>query len=651
MIFTSCKPNTNDIPETSSETSEVDEQVNNEVTDLQLALLNSLLFNDNLTKLEGKSIENHTELINDKYKNNISGGNTLGDQLKGYKLIDYDYGDITGFKAAAFTKGNNLVVVYGGTDHWTDFTDDFSSAIFDFSAQDGQAKDFAKDNIKKHKEYNIYMTGYSLGGRLCYLGSEESIDSNLGNNIKKIRTFNGLGVKESIDFTDSNKSNIHNLEVKFADKNYDYIVNGDIVSDKENHKSFMYKLGYNHIGTEFKVPCTNKIDTDVKKQHDLYSIIDYLVNNPPPAENSSQTKKLNGKPVLDFSENDNDYVLGGSFTYVDGNVDVKSWNTFVSNYPQVADPLNQGKDYFNKMHITLFFLKDNEGNLIENNGVMNVTGLGNDTFGWKDKYGEFDWMYNTSNTKEDFEEKNFYILYNNTYYSGPAYCKVINAKLREYVTLGTYEQDGNEANGKEPIEWLVLSQENDKMLVVSKYCLDYLKYPDDWESKICWETCTLRNYLNSDFINNSFSEKDQQSIILNDNQNKASDDFYSTVDGNTTKDKVFLLSIDEVQKYLPASTSIESSKRAYGSDYLCKKVNNHFNNNNWNNEKPLEWALRADTDPSKNEKPFGRPREIVVYDSEIKLMLTTGGMRDPDGPLSVVRPAMWINTNVVKHRK
>lgn len=643
FILMGCNTNINETSE-KSKASEDDEQIYNEVTDLQLSILNRILFNDSLTELEGKTIEEHTELIDDKYKNNISGGNTLGDQLKGYKMIDYDYGDVTGFKAAAFTKGKNLVIVFGGTDHWTDYIDDFFSSLFDFSAQDGQAKAFAKENINKHKDYNIYMTGYSLGGRLCYLGTEEAIDSNLGNNIKKVRTFNGLGIKESIDFTDSNKSNIHNLEVKFADKDYDYIVKNDIVSDKENHESFMYKLGYNHIGTEFKVPCTNKTDTGLMKCHDLYSIIDYLVNNPPPAENSSQTKNLNGKPVLNLSELDHN--LGGSFTYVDGDIDVKTWNTFVSNYPQTADPLNQGREYFNKMHITLFFLRDNEGNLIENKGVMNATGFGNDPLGWKDKYGEFDWMYTTPNSKDVREEKNFYFFYKDNYYSGPANCHTINAKLREYVTLGTYEQDGNEDNGKEPIEWLVLTQEDDKMLVVSKNCLDYLRYPDDWESNICWETSSLRDYLNGDFINNTFSKEDQQSILQTKNQNKASDDYYSTVDGNTTEDKVFLLSIDEVQKYLPASTSSESSKIAYGTDYLYNKLKNHPTVNEYG--KPVEWALRADVDTSRN-KDIGRPREVVAKDS-IFINITTGAMRDPDGPLSVVRPAMWIKNTVEKHR-
>ena len=403
-----------------------------------------------------------------------------------------------------------------------------------------------------------------------------------------------------------------------------------------------------HIGTEFKVPCTNKIDTGPMKQHDLYSIIDYLLNNPAPAENTSSVKNLNTKPVLVISSEDHNLI--GKFINVDGDTKVSTWNTFVSKYPQAADPLDQGREYFSKMHITIFFLKDNDGNVIDTKGVMNATGFGNDPCDWKDKFGEFDWMYTDTDTTETYEEADFYILYEGEYFSGPADCHIINARIREYVTLGTYEQDGNEDTGKEPIEWLVLKQDDEKMLVVSKYGLDYMKYPDDYSSNISWENCSLRKSLNSDFINNSFSSEEQKNIILTQNTNKANKDFYSTVDGNMTEDKVFLLSIDEVQTYLPASTSSESSKRAYGTDYLYDILKNHQYYEISEKGDPVNWALRADIDTERNEEGVGLPREIVVYDSQIQCIITTGGMRDPDGPLRVVRPAMWISNTVQKHR-
>ena len=256
-----------------------EENIYDDVTDLQLALLNSIMFNEDLIDFEGKTIENHSELIDSKYKENILGGEKLVEQLRGYTLIDYDYGDITGFKAAAFIKGNNIVIAYCGTDHWTDYVDDIFASVFDFSAMDGQAKEFAKNNVKSYKHYNVFVTGYSMGGRLCYLGAEELYDNILAGNLKRVCTFNGLGVKEALDLTDGNLSNIHNLEFKLGDKTYDYVVEGDIVSDDEAFWSFKHNIKYLHIGTQVRVPCTNEIDAGVMKQHDLYSIIDLLVRD------------------------------------------------------------------------------------------------------------------------------------------------------------------------------------------------------------------------------------------------------------------------------------------------------------------------------------------------------------------------------------
>ena len=70
---------------------------------------------------------------------------------------------------------------------------------------------------------------------------------------------------------------------------------------------------------------------------------------------------------------------------------------------------------------------------------------------------------------------------------------------------------------------------------------------------------------------------------------------------------------------------------------------------NLKDNESVEWALRADIDTSRNEEKVGMPREINASSRGIYMSLTTGGMRDPDGPLSVIRPAMWIKKTVQKH--
>lgn len=73
------------------------------------------------------------------------------------------------------------------------------------------------------------------------------------------------------------------------------------------------------------------------------------------------------------------------------------------------------------------------------------------------------------------------------------------AKVGDYVFFGAYEQDNNTANGKENIEWLVLEVKDGKALVTSKYALDCKPYNTSY-TDVTWENCTLRRWLNNDFI-------------------------------------------------------------------------------------------------------------------------------------------------------
>ena len=65
---------------------------------------------------------------------------------------------------------------------------------------------------------------------------------------------------------------------------------------------------------------------------------------------------------------------------------------------------------------------------------------------------------------------------------------------------------------------------------------------------VTWEKCSLRQWLNSSFYNECFSVEEKKiikdTIIFNEDNYK-----YGTAGGNITVDKIFLLSIDEVELY------------------------------------------------------------------------------------------------------
>lgn len=121
------------------------------------------------------------------------------------------------------------------------------------------------------------------------------------------------------------------------------------------------------------------------------------------------------------------------------------------------------------------------------------------------------------------------------------------ANVGDAIPFGSYEQDNDTSNGKEDIEWVVLAKEDNKLLVISRYALDCRQYNMEYEDTT-WENCTLRKWLNEDFLNAAFSGSEKGIIVdtmVSADKNPDSD----ANPGITTEDKVFLLSIEEGNKY------------------------------------------------------------------------------------------------------
>ena len=150
-----------------------------------------------------------------------------------------------------------------------------------------------------------------------------------------------------------------------------------------------------------------------------------------------------------------------------------------------------------------------------------------------------------------------------------------NAKVNSYYIMGKYEQDNNLSNGKEDIEWKILYKDKNKALLYTRYIIDNMRYNDE-DVDITWENSTLRQWLNDEFINDTFSKEEKNLIteVLNEN---AKNDVYGTDSGNKTTDKVFLLSLDECKKYFGKSTknkdgyNANNKLAATGTDYAISK--------------------------------------------------------------------------------
>ena len=111
-----------------------------------------------------------------------------------------------------------------------------------------------------------------------------------------------------------------------------------------------------------------------------------------------------------------------------------------------------------------------------------------------------------------------------------------------YMVFGAYEQDGNENNGPEPIEWEVLQSSENGSFLISRYVLDAQPFNRE-HIPVKWADCSLRSWLNDDFLNNAFTAAEQKFIRITDLANPV---LAGDPARNITQDKIFLLNADEI---------------------------------------------------------------------------------------------------------
>jgi len=105
-------------------------------------------------------------------------------------------------------------------------------------------------------------------------------------------------------------------------------------------------------------------------------------------------------------------------------------------------------------------------------------------------------------------------------------------------------------------EWIVLRRQNDRALLLAKDITDIgLPYHDKLEAAT-WENCSLRAWLNTVFLNR-FSEKERDRIDRVWQTNERNQ-WYGGVNGQKTRDGIFLLSIAEVVELFGDSGHLQS---------------------------------------------------------------------------------------------
>lgn len=199
---------------------------------------------------------------------------------------------------------------------------------------------------------------------------------------------------------------------------------------------------------------------------------------------------------------------------------------------------------------------------------------------------------------------------------------------KKYVTFGRYEQDNNLENGSEPIEWIVLKQDDEQLMLISRYELDAKQYHeiediDDYTS-VTWERCTLREWLNGEFLETAFNEQEQQFMVSKNIRVS-----HEYTDDTILEDYVYLLSSVDVEYY-------------FGKEYA---------------EEQNRWQLRSER--STNPTPYAESQPYAAdqrgYRSSWLLSdsMGCGRVHLADKPhisfegwhKFYIRPVIWVSVN------
>lgn len=186
------------------------------------------------------------------------------------------------------------------------------------------------------------------------------------------------------------------------------------------------------------------------------------------------------------------------------------------------------------------------------------------------------------------------------------------------VWFGSYPQDDVTGRLYEGIKWRVLSVSGDDMLLISDKALDCMpftqvlytrvvddgyeyedgeEYTFDYDyvgyENVTWSNCTLRTWLNGEFMNSAFSSTEKNAIkstTVTTRLDKTADGYSNTNTSYTTNDKVYLLSISE---YFSAGYGFKSDDYDFGDGTAFAKANGAGNSRSWWLRSPMS---RVDAD-------------------------------------------------------
>lgn len=197
------------------------------------------------------------------------------------------------------------------------------------------------------------------------------------------------------------------------------------------------------------------------------------------------------------------------------------------------------------------------------------------------------------------------------------------------IIMGEYPQ--NCGLKKEPIEWIVLKEEEHCCLCISKYLLDCKPY-HDFSKNVTWQDCTLRNWLNHEFLMPAFSAEEREKILLSTVKNPA---------GNT-QDYIFLLSTDEVEELFDDEVEdyVDYEERGAVTTDYARVQGAWFLDEDGEDRNKGTWWLRYYGDFL--ERVEGKYDYISCVNFDGYIEWAAQGVEERD---CCIRPAFWLRTD------
>ena len=153
------------------------------------------------------------------------------------------------------------------------------------------------------------------------------------------------------------------------------------------------------------------------------------------------------------------------------------------------------------------------------------------------------------------------------------------AKVGSTVRFGRYPQT---ADGRSDlIEWTVPDNDGDSVTLISTYVLDCMPYAEN-SAEAVWATSGLRQWLNGEFYREAFSDAEKASIRVTHLKN-LDNPVLGTDGGDDTDDRVFALSVEEIDEWLATA----KAKTCTPTEYALSKQVYVFSDGS------CEWWLRS----------------------------------------------------------